>query len=211
MLRNPYRTGPRKLSVRFTGPKGSGKGSAGRVDGAMSAVRSFITRRPGLAGLILAVGAVVLAFGIYWFGPQDLVVDERVSESIPTGAPVGDGETDQRSGVVELARGEFRGIAHGASGIALLLEIDDGSRVLRFQDLDVLNGPDLKVYLSAAPASGDEDAFDDDYVSLGPLKGNVGDQNYPLPDDIDLARYRSAVIWCERFSVGFAVAPVESG
>jgi hypothetical protein len=87
-----------------------------------------------------------------------------------------------------------------------VLEVAPGQRYLRLEDLDAENGPDLKVYLSAAPADGDVDAHDDDYVNLGNLKGNIGSSNYEIPDDVDLERYRTAVIWCERFSVGFGVA-----
>src|SRR5262249_24833688 len=43
---------------------------------------------------------------------------------------------------------------------------------------------------------------------LGSLKGNVGDQNYELPADIDLAKYRAVTIWCKRFSVNFGTAPL---
>jgi hypothetical protein len=180
----------------------------------MSTIRQTIARRPLATGVVAALGAVALSFGIYWFGPQKLFVDQRVSEAAPAAAPEagepGAGASKQSGDPVVLARGEFRSLAHDASGTALVLELGDGSQVLRFEDLDVLNGPDLKVYLSTATATSEEDAFDDDYVSLGPLKGNVGDQNYELPRDVDVSEYRSAVVWCERFSVGFAVAPIES-
>ena len=90
---------------------------------------------------------------------------------------------------------------------ALLIEVD-GKRYLRFEDLEVDNGPDLKVYLSPEPASSEEGSFDDGILSLGDLEGNVGDQNYELPPSVDPECYRSAVVWCERFGVGFAVAPL---
>lgn len=44
--------------------------------------------------------------------------------------------------------------------------------------------------------------------SLGNLKGNIGNQNYAVPAAIDLEKYQSAMIWCQRFSVGFGVAPI---
>jgi hypothetical protein len=44
------------------------------------------------------------------------------------------------------------------------------------------------------------------FVSLGKLKGNIGSQNYELPDDLNLSRFKSAVVWCKRFAVGFGVA-----
>ena len=45
-------------------------------------------------------------------------------------------------------------------------------------------------------------------MELGKLKGNEGDQNYDVPDDLDLSRYRAVTIWCRRFSVNFATAPL---
>jgi len=82
------------------------------------------------------------------------------------------------------------------------------SYVVRFEDLRVENGPDLFVYLSTAPSDSKESAFDDNYISLGRLKGNKGNQNYPIPANIDVSRYKSVVVWCKRFSSGFAVAPL---
>jgi len=90
----------------------------------------------------------------------------------------------------------------------LLIKLAGGGRILRLENLATSNGPDLRVYLSTTPASSDWHGYDRDYVDLGALKGNLGNQNYALPDGVDLSRYRSAVIWCRQFSVGFAVAPL---
>jgi hypothetical protein len=62
------------------------------------------------------------------------------------------------------------------------------------------------VYLTTNPASGREDAFDDDAVDLGRLKGNVGNQNYEIPPGVDLERYTTVVIWCDRFDAAFGAA-----
>lgn len=109
---------------------------------------------------------------------------------------------------VVVSREELRLISHHASGIASLVELPDGSSLIRFEDLDVENGPDLRIYLSTAPADGPPDALDDDFIDLGELKGNQGNQNYAIPAGTDLSRYQSVSIWCRRFSVGFAVAPI---
>ena len=62
------------------------------------------------------------------------------------------------------------------------------------------------VYLSPNPVNGDEGAFDADFVNLGRLKGNQGDQNYELDSDVDLERYSTVVIWCDRFDSAFGAA-----
>ncbi|HEX8100934.1 MAG TPA: DM13 domain-containing protein [Actinomycetota bacterium] len=105
-----------------------------------------------------------------------------------------------------LARGAFRSLEHRTTGSAAVLELESGMRILRFQDLDTSNGPDLHVYLSELPATDDWRAYGVRYLDLGKLKGNIGSQNYALPEGLDLSRFRSAVVWCERFAVGFGVA-----
>lgn len=172
--------------------------------------------------LLVATAAVVaIAFAVYWFGPQHLFIDRRVDEAVPSaaaeaqagdagpeaGAAVG---TGRDGGSAVLARGEFRSLEHGTRGRAIVLELADGSTYLRLDGLDTSNGPDLRVILSAAPASDDWYVYDDvAYVDLGPLKGNIGSSNYRIPEGVDPSSYRSAVVWCRRFTVGFGVAPIE--
>lgn len=91
--------------------------------------------------------------------------------------------------------------AEGSANVWMLGE----QRVLRFEDFRVTNGPRLHVYLGKnVPTS--IFAGVEDYIDLGPLKGNVGNQNYELPADLDLSEYRSAVIYCVPFGVVFSSA-----
>jgi hypothetical protein len=109
---------------------------------------------------------------------------------------------------VTVAQGEFISLEHDTTGRAVVLETGDGTRFLRFEEFATSNGPDLLVYLSAKSPSGSDDwyGYDQDFVDLGPLKGNVGSQNYEIPPGVDLDRYSTAVVWCRRFEVGFAAA-----
>jgi|SRR5687767_13666813 len=145
-----------------------------------------------------AVAVAVVAFVLVWFQPQKLVIDESVDEAAPA-AP-------GPAGPVELARGSFVSLDHGTSGTARVVELDGGARVLRIEGLDTSNGPDLFVYLSTNRAGGPEGAFDDEYVNLGRLKGNKGDQNYEVPTEVALDRYASVVVWCDRFDSAFGAA-----
>ncbi len=113
------------------------------------------------------------------------------------------------AGPTELSRGQFKSIDHGTSGVARVLELSDGQRILRLENLNTDNGPDLFVYLTTNSADGDEGAFDDDFVNLGKLKGNQGDQNYEIPASTDLTRYRTVVIWCDRFNSAFGAADLK--
>lgn len=88
---------------------------------------------------------------------------------------------------------------HNAEGMARVIPLEDGNRVLRFENLKATNGPDLYVYLAT-----DKDASD--FVDLGRLKGNIGNQNYNIPQGTDLSKYDTVLIWCKQFSVLFGSA-----
>ena len=128
-------------------------------------------------------------------------VEERASEAMP-------GEQDA---AVALLRGEFRDADafHKGSGTATVYRLPDGAQVLRFEDFNVTNGPDLRVLLSAHPdPETSAQVKDGGYVELAKLKGNVGNQNYELPEGVDAAAYQSVVIYCRPFKVLFSVAPL---
>ena len=108
--------------------------------------------------------------------------------------------------VVRLAEGAFIDRSHPTEGVAVVLNDGTQQRFLRFEDFATDNGPDLNVYLSSAPADASAGEFDDDFVDLGDLKGNVGAQNYEIPTDVDLSHHSTVVIWCVRFSVAFGAA-----
>ena len=104
------------------------------------------------------------------------------------------------------ASGEFIDRSHPTSGKAVVLGDGSGTRFLRFEDFETDNGPDLDVYLSSAAHDGPADDFDEDFINLGDLKGNKGNQNYEIPAGVNLDLYSTVVIWCVRFAVAFGAA-----
>ncbi len=105
----------------------------------------------------------------------------------------------------EVATGTFVEVAHEGVGDAKIITLGENESILRLENLDVLNGPDLRVLLSPSTyIKGKGDLGD--YVELGELKGNKGDQNYEIPSHIDLTKYNSVVIYCKPFGVVFNVA-----
>ena len=135
------------------------------------------------------------------------------AEAVPKpGAPAeADSEPDASepgapAQVVRLVEGDFVDRSHPTEGVAVVLNDGTQQRFLRFEDFATDNGPDLNVYLSSAPADASAGAFDDDFVDLGDLKGNIGAQNYEIPADVDLSHHSTVVIWCVRFSVAFGAA-----
>lgn len=107
---------------------------------------------------------------------------------------------------VRLSSGQFVGIDHRAEGTAAVYE-QDGRYVLRFEDdTDIQNGPDLYVWM--LPRTSYEGGTPPDYIDLGFLAGTVGGQNYDLPAEFDPETHRVVLIWCLRFAVPFATAPL---
>jgi hypothetical protein len=107
-----------------------------------------------------------------------------------------------------LLSGQFKGYAHETEGTAAIYGMDS-KRILRLTNFRTSNGPDVHVYLVAAPdAKDDATVKNAGFVDLGSLKGNIGDQNYDVPDTVDLGKYRAVTIWCRRFSVNFGTAPL---
>jgi len=86
----------------------------------------------------------------------------------------------------QLLSGHFKGYAHETHGTAAIYDIN-GKRVLRLTNFKTSNGPDVHVYLVAAPDATDDDTVKNTpFVDLGIMKGNVGDQNYDVPQSLDL-------------------------
>ncbi len=157
--------------------------------------------------LIAGAAAILAVVAWYLFRPELLFIDKSVNESFPASvaATSGGGSAKQ----MKLAAGEFRGLAHDTRGMAAIYEAEGGERVLRLTGFETSNGPDVHVLLVAAKdAADDKTVKDAGYIDLGSLKGNVGDQNYDVPADVDLDKYAACTIWCNRFSVNFGTAPL---
>jgi hypothetical protein len=176
-------------------------------------------RRPVVLIPVALLGIAVLTAVMLAFQPWKLFTNVTVNEALPTVAVTSDASTPVESPVEPvppalLSTGEFISHEHATAGSVRILELPDGSRVLRIDDLDTDNGPDLKVWLTDAPVIDGPDGwfvFDDGrYVDLGSLKGNKGSQNYAIPADVNLSLLTSVVIWCDRFSVSFGAAPLVS-
>lgn len=178
-------------------------------------------------GIVLAL---VIGLPVAWYLLSPLWINVTVDESFPTvAAPTANvqataamstamaeptimmEEPMPAAEMTLLLQGSFYNIIHSGSGQASVYQLADGSRILRLQGFEVDNGPDLYVYLVpndpvdatvALPISG--------FFSLGRLKGNIGDQNYDIPAELDLSQFKSVVIWCQAFAVPFLAAPLQT-
>jgi hypothetical protein len=197
-------------------------------------LRNTARTHPKATAAIGLGGVAMLIFVVVWFQPQTLFFDRVVEDEFPQAGPTTttapgedpaaepDGEEPDSqdpgpgsdlpsdpplSGPVALLSGEFGSRSrYTVTGTATVFQLEDGTRLLRLEDFASTNGPDLYVYLTVANAVDDDGALNMDFVDLGLLAGNIGNQNYVIPDDVDLSLYDTVVIWCRRFTVGFGAA-----
>src|SRR5262245_48737482 len=155
--------------------------------------------------LWIGVGLAILLAAWAIFRPELLLVNRTVSEEFPR-APLSAAAESQTPQL--LLSGQFLGYAHPTEGTAAIYGMD-GKRIVRLINFRTSNGPDVHVYLVAAPDARDNVIVKNAaFVDLGSLKGNIGDQNYDVPDTVDLGKYRAVTIWCKRFSTNFGTAPL---
>ena len=126
------------------------------------------------------------------FSKQNSTVDENMTENlIPNKGMLIGSFKDAGDGF------------HMVSGVAKVINLEDGRTFLRLESLKATNGPDLYVHLATGTDSSD-------IVNLGRLKGNIGNQNYEIPSGTDLAKYNTVLIWCKAFSTLFGSAKLSS-
>lgn len=152
--------------------------------------------------ITLAVVAIAVVVAWYEFRPERLLVNRRVDEPLPAAR----GGTSP----APIEDGHFYSILHPTEGTATIYQLADGTRVLRLSSFHTSNGPDVHVYMVAADDAKDVATVQHaGFIDLGEMKGNIGDQNYNLRGDLDLAKYRAVSIWCKRFSVNFGAAALK--
>ena len=199
----------------------------------MGLVERILSTTAGRA-IVATIAAAVLALA-WWLGSPvflsktvdeefPLTVDATVPENMTRAeveavmkgmamvdAPMSEGMMPGMVGATAVKTGTFRDADrfHRGSGSVTIYRLDDGSHVLRLEEFEVTNGPDLRVILSPhADPQGRSDVTAAGYVELGKLKGNIGNQNYPIDAGVDVGAFNSVVIYCKPFHVLFSVAPL---
>lgn len=160
--------------------------------------------------LYIGIGVIVSAVTWYAFRPELLFIDKTVNEGLPSAQSASIAMAKGTEPMI-LAKGDFRGLAHETTGMATVHQLADGKRILRLSNFETSNGPDVHVYLVAAEVAKDNATVKQaGFIDLGSLKGNKGDQNYDVPVNADLNKYKSVSIWCARFGVNFGAATLGS-
>jgi len=168
---------------------------------------------------ILIVIVIVIVGGISAYAVSPYFTESTIDEGLPIGAIIptknsdtmmeedmmGDTMMDEKMRRTPITyTGSFVGVGdgiHDAQGKAYTISLDDGTNVLRLENFQSTNGPDLYVYLAT-----DDKASD--FINLGELKANQGNQNYEIPHNSDLTKYNNVLIWCKTFGVLFGSAEI---
>ena len=147
--------------------------------------------------LIVTIAVAIAGISVTFASP--LLYNTEIGESIPSSSVMEEKMMEEKYLIYE---GVFVGVndgIHNTEGQSRTIQLDDGREILRLEDFKSTNGPDLYVYLST-----DKEATD--FVNLGRLKANVGNQNYEIPEGTNLGKYNKVLIWCKAFSVLFGSA-----
>ena len=149
--------------------------------------------------IIIAIIAAAIAIPAGVYAASPLFINTTIDEPAPVaGEQMEDSMMDDKMSLSGSFVGVNDGI-HNAKGAAKVVALEGGGNVLRLEDFQSTNGPDLHVYLSV-------DKGASDFVELGKLKANIGNQNYEIPEGTDLSKYDTVLIWCKQFSVLFGSA-----
>lgn len=153
--------------------------------------------------VVVLAGIPVLIGGWLAFRPEKLFINQQVSEAAPAAV---------RGEAEPLYTGKLESREHPTSGRATIFKDGSGKAYLRLTDFATSNGPDVHVVLVKAEEAAMSKIIVPaslEYVELGSLKGNQGDQNYDLPAGADLQKYQAVAIYCERFHAIFGVTKLE--
>ena len=126
---------------------------------------------------------------------KDMVMEKAETIENIVSEDMNDMMDSSETSVEIIKSGSFDGLAgHFAEGTAKIILVGD-TTYLRFEDFQVTNGPDLRVYLTP-------DGDVNNGIHLDKLKGSKGDQNYLL-ENIDVDTYDTVVVYCQPFGVYF--------
>ncbi|MSQ14806.1 MAG: hypothetical protein EXR50_02960 [Dehalococcoidia bacterium] len=186
-------------------------------------------------GIIIAVILIsVLAAPVVSWLASPLFINTRVSEDFPLSASailpsdmsrkeaekqISDAakvetRTDEKmpsSASTVLFSGSFTDADsfHKGRGKAELHRLSDGKLVLRLDEFQVTNGPDLRVLLTKHSDPRTTEDVHQGYEEVDKLKGNIGSQNYEIRSSLNLEEYKAVVIYCKPFQVVFSVASLK--
>jgi hypothetical protein len=150
--------------------------------------------------LLLTVAIVTISIGVPALADGNL---RPVNAELPSSSMT---VSSKIAAVSVLASGDFEKSEHPTSGAAQIV-MQNGKKYLKFDSsFKSDSGPDLFVILHRQDSP--KSYGKADYVSLGRLKKISGQQMYAIPNGVNIAKFKSVVIWCKKFNATFGFAPL---
>jgi len=138
---------------------------------------------------IIWVGIGILLLGFAYWTISPFFIVKEVHDVMP--AQSVQAPPSQSVPVIDTA-------LHPAHGAVHIVETD-GKTYLRYENYQTLNGPDLQIYLA-------KDIDAKEFVSLGKIRGTMGEVQYEVPKEVLLIDYPYVLTWCRAFGVLFNYA-----
>lgn len=133
-------------------------------------------------------------------------INNTINENVIIPSTIKQQQQNNATTAYRIITGAFVGAGdgfHNAEGLVKVTPLGDRTSVLRLENFKSTNGPNVHLYLATDKAASN-------FIDLGRLKANNGNQNYYIPNGTDLAKYSMVLIWCKDFSVLFGSAQLKS-
>lgn len=156
----------------------------------------------------LTLGAIVSVATLTIACTRNEAAPQRTEATTPSSVISNPTQVEVSAAPPVAQSGRFVAAEHPTVGTARIVT-ENSKRYLVFDQAFMSDeGPDLFVLLHRDQMPQTYDA--QNYISLGSLQNVKGEQRYAIPDDVDLANFQSAVIWCRQFNATFGYAPFGS-
>jgi hypothetical protein len=166
---------------------------------------------PGLSDLPPAEQDVIELVALENLPYAQALVATGLAEPVP--APESEQPMPALQSPTIYATGDFVAIdaVRRASGTVTVYQQADGNWLIRLENFEVRNGPQLHLFLSAhaEPRTAEEVRAEGLGLDWGPLKGTAGNQNYAMPAGFNMGSVRSVVIFALPYGDVFSTATLE--
>jgi len=125
-------------------------------------------------------------------------VKQNEAPTIPVNENIPPDTTGSNSNMPKYTGNFINGPYGGVTGMAKVY-LQNGKYILALENISVVNGPDLHVYLS-------KEMPPINFIDLGKLKSTSGNQLYEIPGSPDFKEYTFALVDCQLYNHLFGSA-----
>lgn len=160
-----------------------------------------------LTALITLTGCRATMQGTHAMSGGPEMTAGAMSKDGTSGSMSGDSMMKGEAMMKAALSGTFSTLHAPTSGSVRLGHDAAGRVTVTITDLKTEPAPDLHVWLLPAGPVTDTPALRDaKYVDLGTIETSVTSRTLTVPDGVNVDGYTNVVLWCDQFSVAFAVA-----